>query len=205
MTHSTRFTEPNANRFSLAIAAFDSYHRNDPNKEVESGEVYPAELLYAERMTRTLSRFAPEADESVKLAARCQHIGRWEIPREKYPMDRKGYLQWRNEEKIRHSRIAESILIQCGYDDQTIAKVKLLLLKKELHSDADVQLLEDVACLVFIEYYLSVFAEKHDDPKLVDILRKTLKKMSRAASAVVDEIHVPARIRTLLGMAESGV
>jgi len=188
----------NSDRFSRAMAAFDSYHQKDPNTEIEAGKTYPGELLYALRMTDTLAHFAPDAGESVKLAARCQHIGRWEIPRQKYPMDRKGYLQWRNEEKIHHARIAEKILSDCGYDADTIGQVKILLLKKELYTHADSQLIEDVACLVFIAYYLEAFAAKHDDEKVVSILRKTAKKMSAAATEGIKDLKVSDKIRGLI-------
>jgi hypothetical protein len=185
-------------RFTRAIAAFDAYHKQDPNTETENGEEYPKELLYAKRMTERLLTFAPDTDDFVKLAARCQHIGRWEIPREKYPMDKKGYLQWRNEEKIRHARMAEGILNECGYDPVTIEKVKILLLKKELHTNPATQLLEDVACLVFIEHYLEDFAVKHDDEKIIDILRKTLKKMSDKAKEATAHIRFSPRIQSLI-------
>lgn len=158
----------------------------------------PAELLYAQRITSRLTDFAPDASEVVRLAARCQHIGRWEIPREKYPMDRKGYLQWRNEEKIHHARIAEKILSNTGYDQEIIEKVKFLVLKKELHSNADTQLLEDVVCLVFVEYYLDDFAAKHDDDKVVDILKKTLKKMSAAGKAALSRLNLTPKIAPLI-------
>lgn len=189
--------------FQKAIAAFDAYHRNDPNMEEHNGKQVPKELLYAERMTDRLGRFAPEADESVILAARCQHIGRWEIPRKKYPMDRKGYLQWRNEEKIRHAHIAEKILSACGYSAATIDRVKMLLLKKELSTNTDTQLLEDVACLVFLEFYLEDFAEKHDDLKVIDILRKTLKKMSPQARQAAGDIKLTQRNRLLIESASN--
>src|SRR6267143_668829 len=167
-----------ADRFTLAIASFDDYNLNDPNREEYNGRVFPKELLYARRMTETLARFAPDADEVVKLAAHCQHIGRWEIPRSNYPMNKKGYLQWRNEEKSHHAKIAEGILATCGYDQETIHRVQFLLLKKELYTDPQTQLLEDVVCLVFIQYYLEEFAAKHEDEKVIDILRKTIRKMT---------------------------
>lgn len=192
-----------SDRFTKAISAFDAYHEKDPHTESEGGRVYPKELLYARRMTERLSRFAPDAEEAVKLAARCQHIGRWEIPREKYPMDRKGYLQWRNEEKIHHARIAEKILSECGYDSETIEKVRTLLLKKELYTNPSTQMLEDVVCLVFVEYYLEEFASRHDDEKIVDILRKTLKKMSEAGKQALTGLRVPDKIRSLTERAVS--
>ena len=188
-------------RFAKAIEAFDGYHRKDPNQESYKGQAFPKELLYAQRMTDRLEQFAPHADEPVKLAARCQHIGRWEIPRAKYPMDKKGYLQWRNEEKLHHAKIAENILTGCGYDPETIDRVKFLLLKKELFTNASTQLLEDVVCLVFIEYYLEEFADKHEDEKVVDILRKTMKKMTPGAIQAVGGLKIPERIKTLISQA----
>jgi hypothetical protein len=190
-------------RYTRAIEAIDAYHRQDPNTETVGGEVYHSELLYAKRMTAKLEEFAPGAAEAVQLAARCQHIGRWEIPRNQYPKDRKGYLQWRNEEKIHHARIAGKILADCGYEPDLIDKVKFLLLKKELHSNADTQLLEDVACMVFVEYYLADFSARHDDEKVVDILRKTLKKMSPEAKSAVGRMDLPLTVRSLIGRSMS--
>jgi hypothetical protein len=165
-------------RFERALASFDTYNGNDPNREKTEDNDIPKEFLYAIRMTSKLSHYAPDAPEHVQLAARCQHIGRWEIPRNAYPIDRKGYLQWRSQLAIHHATIAEKILKECDYDQETIDKVKALLQKKQLHQNPDTQLLEDVICLVFIEYYLDDFANLHDDDKVIDILKKTLKKMS---------------------------
>lgn len=185
-------------KFTSAIAAFDAYHERDPNSVNIHGIVYPGELLYAIRMTDQLSKLAPNAGEVVRLAARCQHIGRWEIARNEFPMDRKGYLQWRNAEKIRHAAIAEKILIECGYDRERIDEVSALILKKGIQSDNNTQLLEDVACLVFIEHYLAEFASRHSDEKVVDILRKTLKKMSATGKAAVASLKISAPVRSLL-------
>ena len=182
-------------RFEKAIAAFDAYHRKDPNTEKYDGQLYPKELLYARRMTEKLAQFKPDADEVVKLAARSQHIGRWEIPRTDYPMDKKGYLQWRSAEKIRHAKIAETILNECGYPGQIIEEVKNLLLKKELKTNPKTQLIEDVVCLVFIEHYLDEFAAKHEAEKVRDILRKTVTKMSVEGRAAITRLNIPENIR----------
>ena len=190
-----------SDKFDQAIKAFDTYHKKDPNVVWEDGESYPSELLYARRMTERLDQFAPDAEESVKLAARCQHIGRWEIPRENYSMDRKGYLQWRNDEKIHHALIAENILLEIGYGAEIIEKVKMLLLKKELRSNPATQLIEDVVCQVFVEHYLSDFVDKHDDDKVVDILAKTLRKMSDRGKEALKKLEVSDRIRSLLDQA----
>jgi hypothetical protein len=188
-------------RFINSIIAFDTYNEQDPNRETFNGTSYPKELLYARRMSERLLQYAPDADEAVKLAAHAQHIGRWEIPRNKYPMDKKGYLQWRNEEKIHHAKIAENILTACGYNNEIIDQVKFLLLKKELFTNAKTQLLEDVICLVFVEYYLEDFTAKHTDEKVVDILRKTLKKMTPKAIDVAAKLPLSAKIKTFIGQA----
>jgi len=187
-----------SDQFKKAIDAFDAYNENDPNKEEYKGKVFSKEVLYAQRMTNWLHQFAPDAPEYITLAARCQHIGRWEIARSNFPMDKKGYLQWRNQEKIHHAKIAEEILKTCQYDAETIDKVKFLLLKKELFTNADTQLLEDVICLVFIEFYIDAFAAKHDDEKMVDIIKKTLKKMSPKGIAATSGINLSEKIKSLI-------
>lgn len=183
---------------TAAFKAFDEYNKTDPNTEDHEGKSYPKELLYAIRMSDQLERFAPDAAEYIKLAARCQHIGRWEIPRSKYPMDKKGYLQWRNTLKQHHASIAERILSEVGYDANTIDIVKFLLLKKQLHTNPDTQLLEDIICLVFVEYYLDDFAAKHEDEKVVDILQKTLKKMSPRAIKEAAALVKSEKVKSLL-------
>ena len=190
-------------RFERALASFDTYNGNDPNREKTEDNDIPKEFLYAIRMTSKLSHYAPDAPEHVQLAARCQHIGRWEIPRNAYPIDRKGYLQWRSQLAIHHATIAEKILKECEYDQETIDKVKALLQKKQLHQNPDTQLLEDVICLVFIEYYLDDFANLHDDDKVIDILKKTLKKMSPKAIQEAVKISVSDHVKKLINKAAS--
>lgn len=192
-----------SDKYDCAIAAFDDYHRRDPNVVIADGISYPSELLYVERLTKRLNAFAPMANETVRLAARCQHIGRWEISRDKYPMDKKGYLQWRNEEKVHHCNIAEKILSECGYGADTIEQVKVLLMKKGLHGNEDTQLLEDVVCMVFLEFYLEPFAAKHPEDKVVDILRKTFRKMSASCKGSVDSLNITSKNRSLIARAES--
>ncbi len=186
-----------------AFAAFDAYNEKDPNREMANGKEYSKEVLYALRMTEKLNQYAPEAPEHIQLAARCQHIGRWEIARSEYAMDKKGYLQWRNAEKQHHSEIASKILTECGYDENTIAIVSFLLLKKQLHTNPDTQVLEDVICLVFVEHYLEEFAAKHEDEKVVDILKKTLTKMSPRAIDEAVKLIRSEKIKTLLDQATS--
>lgn len=161
-----------------AFRHFDAANEQDPHIEEYEGEVYPKELLYAMRMTAQLDSFSPDASEALQLTARCQHICRWEIPRESYDMDRVGYLKWRQDLKKFHAHKACAILMEVGYSPELRERVSFLLQKKKLKRDPETQTLEDVICLVFLQYYLDPFIEKHPQPKVVDILRKTWSKMS---------------------------
>lgn len=165
-------------RYNNTIIAFDEENAKDPNIESVEGKNFPKEFLYAQRMTDCLNTYLPEAPETLTLAARCQHIRRWEIARDSFPADRKGYLLWRSRLKEMHSTIASEIMLENEYDLDTIKQVSNLLLKKGLKIDAEVQALEDVICIVFLKYYFHDFAQKHDDDKIKDILLKTMNKMS---------------------------
>ncbi len=168
------------NRFQLAIRRFDNENSQDPNIETIKGTEFPKELLYAQRMTKWLNRINPEASEPLQLAARSQHICRWTIPRESYPMGRKGYLLWRTELKQFHAEKAKVILSECGFEQDVIDRVKSLILKKRMKTDPESQALEDVVCLVFLEYYFEDFVAKHEPEKVISIVRKTWSKMSKS-------------------------
>lgn len=165
-------------RFASAIARFDAENGEDPRTESWEGKEYPKELLYARRMSIRLLSFAPDASEALRLAARCQHIRRWEIPRSAYPMDRTGYRRWRSALSAFHAEKAEEILRETGYDPDTAARVSDLVRKRRLKKDPEAQTLEDVVCLVFLEYYFEDFAGEHERAKLIEIVRKTWSKMS---------------------------
>jgi hypothetical protein len=134
-------------------------------------------------MTQWLDRLQPSASEPLRLAARCQHIRRWEIPRNSFPMDRVGYLRWRKTLYQFHADVASEILRQVGYDDATISRVQSLLKKEKLKADPEMQTLEDVICLVFLENYFSDFAAEHDEQKIINIIQRTWAKMSPQGQA----------------------
>lgn len=166
--------------FSRAIALIDAANSEDPRRE--GGE--PKELLYAKRMTEMLARFAPEASDAVRLAARAQHVRRWMVPRDSYPMTREGYYAWRTGLYEFHAETAGALLREAGYDEETVARVMLAVSKRSLRSNPDAQLLEDVAALVFIEHYMLDFAASkpdYDEAKWIGIVQKTWRKMSGAA------------------------
>ncbi len=164
-----------------AIQLIDQINAEDPNKETWKGKAFPKELLYSHRMTKKLGEFAPDASEHLKIAARAQHIGRWKIGRSEYPMDRTGYLTWREELKKMHADLTGKLLLEAGFGEDFISKVKFLIRKKQLKTDFETQILEDVVCLVFLEYYLEDFVAKHEFEKIKDILKKTWGKMSEKA------------------------
>lgn len=166
-------------KFQQACDRFDALNSQDPNQEIVNGITYPKEVLYAQRMSQTLNSFETNASEALQLSARCQHLCRWEIPRNTYPTGRKGYNQWRSKLRTFHAEKAGEVLTQVGYEAEIIDKVQFLVLKKQLKRNAETQILEDVICLVFLEHYFAKFAEGHEAEKVVDILRKTWKKMSK--------------------------
>ena len=167
-------------RFRRAIERFDAANAADPRLVASGGREQPEALLYGRRMTRWLRRLAPGASEPLRLAARCQHLCRWMIPRDSYPMDREGYHRWRTDLARFHAEKAGEILRDVGYGDVTVGRVQALVRKERLKADPETQTLEDVACLVFLENYFSDFAKRHDEPKVLGILARTWAKMSPA-------------------------
>jgi hypothetical protein len=165
-------------RFETAIALIDKKNAEDPNTYEVAGFEYPKELLYSQRMTRKLLQFDSNASKALQIAARAQHICRWQIARNEFPMDRVGYLKWRETLKKMHANTTGEILQQVGFDEQFVDRVKKIILKKLIKKNEESQALEDVICLVFLDYYFDEFAAKHSDEKVVDILQKTWVKMS---------------------------
>lgn len=172
-------------RFTEAFRLFDAANSEDPTLETDDhGQPIAKELLYAQRMTACLDRVAPDAPEVVQLAARAQHIRRWHIPRSDYPMTRPAYHQWRNALKKYHAELAGQLMAQAGYETEIIVRVQQLLQKQRLKDDPEVQLLEDVICLVFLEYYFLPFAAQHPEEKIIEIVQKTWPKMTERGHAL---------------------
>lgn len=188
----------NSDKFNKAIQLFDEANTADPTKEIFEGKEYPKELLYAIRMTNTLNNISPNSSEALKLAVRCQHICRWEIPRNSYEISREGYLKWRKKLKDFHAKKAADILGKIGYNEDSINAVKFLLLKKQLKKNIDTQTLEDVACLVFLEFYFLQFSEKYSENKLIGIIQKTWKKMSDKGHKAVLELKFSPNALSLI-------
>ena len=195
--------------YDNALALIDAANSEDPNQVSANGKDWPKELLYSERMTDMLERYNADADDAMKLAIRSQHIQRWKSPRNAYPMDRIGYLKWRKDlYKIQADNAAE-LLIEAGYDDEVIERVRNAVAKKNIKANADTQLLEDVTDLVFIEHYLLDFVAKHpdySDQKWIEIIQKTWHKMSANAHefALSGAVRLPESLVPLINKAVSG-
>jgi hypothetical protein len=197
---SETFHPRDAQRFEAALRRFDEENSRDPNRE--NGE--PCELLYAQRLTGWVLRLRPDASEELRLAARCQHICRWEIPRSSYPMTRPGYLKWRADLKKFHAQKAGDILREIGCDETVIHRVQDLNLKKNYPDDPETRVLEDALCLVFLEFQLADLAAKTAEDKTINALQKSWAKMSEAGRAAALKLEFGPREKALLQRALNG-
>jgi len=189
--------------FERVIELIDAANAQDPNQVEIDGKTWPKERLYSEHMSEMLDRFAPDADEAMKIAIRAQHIQRWKSQRSDFAEGRQGYLQWRTNLYRFHADTTGELMHQAGYDQETIDRVKKAVGKKALKVNKDTQLLEDVVDLVFIEHYMLEFAQKHpeySEEKWLDIIRKTWKKMSESAQqfALSGKISLPEPLLPLI-------
>jgi hypothetical protein len=187
--------------FQRAIERIDAENARDPNMERCLGAAQPRELLYAQRLTGWLLKLAPDASEILRLAARCQHICRWMIPRDSYPMTKAGYLRWRNDLKNFHARKAGEILGQAGCDADVIKKVQDLNLKRNFPTDPENRILEDALCLVFLEFQLAGLAGKTAEDKMINAIRKTWQKMTPVARQHALTLSFAAKEKQLIDRA----
>jgi hypothetical protein len=185
-------------KFQKAIQRIDQKNAEDPNLEKANGKEFPKELLYSERMTDKLLDFHPQASQELQIAVRAQHICRWKVPRDTYPMNRVGYLKWREGLKKTHAEITYEILDDVGYDQEFLDRVSFLIKKKHIKKDEESQIMEDVVCLVFLEHYFEDFAAKHNDEKIIDIVKKTWAKMSPEGHEAALKLALSNRSETLI-------
>lgn len=190
-------------QFEIAIALIDKKNAEDPTIYESHGLEFPKELLYSQRMSQKLLQFKPNASRALQIAARAQHICRWKIARNAYPMNRVGYLKWRETLKKMHADITSDILKEVGYNTEFIERVSFLINKKLIKKNEETQILEDVICLVFLDFYFEEFIEKHDDAKLIDIIQKTWVKMSEEGHAEALKIKYSEKSLTLIKQAIS--
>ena len=192
-----------------ALELIDSAHREDPNTVEINGKTIPYELHYGQEMTRYLMLHTPNADPLLQTAARAQHFRRWEIPRDTYPRTKAGYFAWRTFLKQRQAEQVNQICLECAYSEEEARKVAALVAKEELKKgegkgDADAQVIEDVACLVFLHDQFDEFEKGHDEEKIVSILRKTWVKMGARGHELALKMDLSERAKGLIGKALAG-
>lgn len=188
-------------RFNQVIAAIDTANADDPRQTVVDGEARPYEHVYSERMGEVLQDIYPNAGELLRIAAHAQHIRRWDIPRDDYEKGREGYNRWRRACREHHAEVLAGIMGDAGYDEGDIAQVQGLLRKEKLKKDANSQALENVVDVVFLKYYWDEFATKYasfDDDKMIDVIGKTLRKMSGKGHAAALALDLPEKTRKLV-------
>ena len=187
-----------------ALNLIDEAHAQDPKKITINGKEVPYELHYARKMISYLDRRSPEASDVLRLAICAQHFRRWEIPRDSYPMGKQGYHAWRTYLKKRQAEMASHICLDCGYSEEEAARVASMIRKENMKKDEETQILEDVACLVFLDDQFEGFEKEHDDDKIVNILKKTWGKMSERGHELALEISMSDRAKHLVTRALSG-
>lgn len=188
-------------RLQAVLAAIDQANSADPRSDLVHGTEVPRELLYGRRMSERLAQFVEDADEALQIAVRAQHVQRWMIPRDSYPMDRDGYKRWRTALGLYHAEVASQLMAEHGYQQPLIARAASLIRKENFKRDSDAQTLEDVVCLVFLEHYLEPFMADHDEAQLLAILRKTWGKMSARGQQAALQLPLTAPVAALVARA----
>jgi inorganic triphosphatase YgiF len=191
--------------FKEAILRFDEANSADPNTVAVDGKAVPYELFYALRLTEWVERLSPNASPALLLAARCQHICRWMIPRSSHPMTRAGYLKWRTDLKQFHAQKSGELLTESGCSPELVSRIQELNLKKNLGHDDELQILEDALCLVTLQYQLTDLVRKTEPEKMISILQKTWKKMSAQGRDEALRLSYPDDQKSLLSQALAGV
>lgn len=190
--------------YGAAIALIDEAHAQDPTITTVNNKPIPYELHYAQQMSHYLSLRAPSASPILKVAIRAQHFRRWEIPRSSYPMTKPGYLSWRAYLKKRQAELAAAVCLECKFTKEEAEEVARLIRKEDLKKNEETQILEDVACLVFLSDHFEAFEKEHNEEKIVGILRKTWGKMSEEGHELALQIPMSDSSKALVEKALAG-
>ena len=185
----------------VIFQGIDAINREDRAREQDGSTLEPRDWLYGVRMSAALDKLAPDASLALKVACRAQHLARHRLPRDRYPMNREGYLRWRRDQARAHAELLEGIMRDAGAADDEIARATSIVQKKKLRKDEEAQILEDVACLVFLEHYAADFATEHPRQKVIDIVQKTWRKMGARGQAAAGAWPMPEGVRALVAEA----
>ena len=190
--------------YARARTLIDAAHAADPARAADGRA---AELVYAERVENWVVKLVPDATALLRLAARCQHLERWSVPRSSFPEGKVAYLQWRRSLYTKQAERARALLLAAGVAETEAAEVAIWVSKTGLKTNPGTQALEDAACLVFLENEISEFAAQHAGyprEKFIDILRKTWRKMSPGAHQAALGLALPPAIAALVQEALGG-
>ena len=185
-------------RFERALEAIDRANQDDPNRIVLPHVSGPKELVHGRMVSDWIERLHPEASFPLRLAGRAHHLERWTLPRKSYPDGRKGYLRWRTALQDHHVKRARQILAAEGFPEEELQRVEDILRKRNLRRDREVQCFEDALCLVFLETQFRILAERLGDEKMVEVLRRTLPKMSPDGKQAATSLALGDSERALL-------
>ena len=185
-------------RYAAAAAAIDAANADDPTIVSVRGREAPLAQVHGQLAVGWIERLVDDPDEALLLAGRAHHLRRWELPRDRYPEGRAGYLRWRRDQKTRHATDVAAILVPCGYEPHEIERVQRLIRRETVEGTSAV---EDAACLVFIETQLAALTERMDHELLLEVIRKTARKMTDEGMACVAEIPLDERARNVLAEA----
>ena len=188
-------------RYDAAVAAIDVANAADPTAVDVRGQHVALALVHGRLAAEWIERLVDTPRETLLLAGRAHHLRRWEVPRDSYPPGRAGYLRWRRDQKVRHASEVAAILESCGYETSEIEDVQRLIRREPVDG---AQAVEDAACLVFIETQLASVAERMDHVLLVEVIRKTARKMSDRGLELVASIPLADAEESLLRQALEG-
>ncbi len=194
-----------SSRLTTVLTAIDKINSEDPNQTIVDGNSQPNELLYGQYMTTCLTQYFPESNELLQIAVRAQHIQRWQLKRTEFETGKAGYYQWRIAQGKLHAQLTKSLMLENGFDENEAETTACLLRKEKLKTNTDTQTLEDVACLVFLQYYFDAFAakytEKDNEAKIIRIVKMTWGKMSERGHEIALSLTLPDHLAKLVGKA----
>ena len=185
-------------RLNNILAAIDAINNEDPNHIVFDDIEHPKEYIYGHQMTNMLNQHWPQASEFLQVAVRAQHIKRWHLKRSEFDLGKKGYFKWRIALGKFHAQLTQELMLAHGYTNEESLQTAAIIRKEQLKSNSDTQTLEDVACLVFLQFYFDDFAAKHSEEKIIRVLQKTWGKMSVQGQNIALTLTLPEHLSILV-------
>ncbi|MCJ8320311.1 MAG: DUF4202 domain-containing protein [Colwellia sp.] len=191
----------NLDRLNAMLSAIDLINNEDPNQITFDNRSHPKEYIYGQQMTTMLDKHWPQANELLQIAVRAQHIKRWHLKRTEFDLGKKGYFKWRIALGKYHAELTEKLMQTHQYTSDESLTTAAIIRKEKLKSNNDSQTLEDVACLVFLQFYFDDFSRKHNEEKVIRVLQKTWGKMSEQGHDIALALDLPEHLSTLVAKA----